>query len=139
MISLRYSYEDCRATADWILAQTSLRPLVGIVCGSGLGGLAEMLKDQVVFNYRDIPNFPQSTGTPVCLCPSVSFCMSQPLCDYMHVCLNPFLSIVSLCGEVHMEMEYIVKYTEINIIYAAPHYNVLPHIHMYYSNAFYYF
>ncbi|KAM9718387.1 purine nucleoside phosphorylase 5a [Menidia menidia] len=56
-----YSYEDCKATADWLLAQTDVRPLVGIVCGSGLGGLADMLKDQVAFNYRDIPNFPQST------------------------------------------------------------------------------
>lgn len=58
----RYSYEECRATADWLLAQMNVRPLVGIVCGSGLGGLAEMLKDQVAFNYKDIPNFPQSTG-----------------------------------------------------------------------------
>lgn len=55
-------YEDCKATADWLLTQTDIRPLVGIVCGSGLGGLADMLKDQVVFNYKDIPNFPQSTG-----------------------------------------------------------------------------
>lgn len=61
-VVFRYSYEDCRATADWLLAQTAVRPVVGIVCGSGLGGLADMLKDQVVFNYRDIPNFPQSTG-----------------------------------------------------------------------------
>lgn len=58
----RYSYEDCKATADWLLAQIDIRPLVGIVCGSGLGGLADMLKDQVAFNYKDIPNFPQSTG-----------------------------------------------------------------------------
>lgn len=57
-----YGYEDCKATADWLLTQTDIRPLVGIVCGSGLGGLADMLKDQVVFNYKDIPNFPQSTG-----------------------------------------------------------------------------
>ncbi|XP_077401043.1 purine nucleoside phosphorylase 5a [Vanacampus margaritifer] len=56
-----YTYEDCKATADWLLAQTDVRPSVGIVCGSGLGGLVEMLKDQVAFNYRDIPNFPQST------------------------------------------------------------------------------
>ncbi|KAG7266753.1 hypothetical protein CRUP_028731 [Coryphaenoides rupestris] len=56
-----YSYEDCKATADWLMTQTDLRPLVGIVCGSGLGGLADMLKDQVGFNYKDIPNFPQST------------------------------------------------------------------------------
>ncbi|KAM9406426.1 purine nucleoside phosphorylase-like [Salvelinus alpinus] len=59
--STGYSYEDCKATADWLLAQTSVRPVVGIVCGSGMGGLADMLKDQVAFNYKDIPNFPQST------------------------------------------------------------------------------
>lgn len=57
-----YGFDDCKATADWLLAQTDIRPVVGIVCGSGLGGLADMLKDQVVFNYKDIPNFPQSTG-----------------------------------------------------------------------------
>lgn len=61
-MSSSYSYEDCKATADWLMAQTDVRPLVGIVCGSGLGGLADMLKDQVIFNYKDIPNFPQSTG-----------------------------------------------------------------------------
>lgn len=56
-----FSYEDCKATADWLLAQTDIRPTVGIVCGSGLGGLADLLKDQLAFNYKDIPNFPQST------------------------------------------------------------------------------
>lgn len=61
-MSSSYSYEDCKATADWLLAQTDIRPAVGIVCGSGLGGLADMLKDPVAFNYKDIPNFPQSTG-----------------------------------------------------------------------------
>ncbi|KAL4657240.1 purine nucleoside phosphorylase-like, partial [Arapaima gigas] len=57
----RCGYEECESTAEWLLAQKVVRPLVGIVCGSGLGGLAEMLQDQVVFNYQDIPNFPQST------------------------------------------------------------------------------
>ncbi|XP_068611842.1 purine nucleoside phosphorylase 5a isoform X1 [Brachionichthys hirsutus] len=56
-----YTYEECKATADWLLVQTGVRPKVGIVCGSGLGGLADILKDQVVFNYEDIPDFPQST------------------------------------------------------------------------------
>ncbi|XP_073330860.1 purine nucleoside phosphorylase 5a isoform X2 [Pagrus major] len=56
-----FSYEDCKATADWLMAQTDIRPIVGIVCGSGLGGLADILKDQVAFNYKDVPNFPQST------------------------------------------------------------------------------
>ncbi|XP_026061188.1 purine nucleoside phosphorylase 5b [Carassius auratus] len=55
------SYEECKATADWLLAQAPVRPLLGIVCGSGLGGLAEMLKDPLVIKYSDIPSFPQST------------------------------------------------------------------------------
>lgn len=62
ILPFRYGYESCKATADWLLAQTSVHPLVGIVCGSGLGGLADMLKDQKVVQYSDIPNFPQSTG-----------------------------------------------------------------------------
>ncbi|KPP56752.1 hypothetical protein Z043_125598, partial [Scleropages formosus] len=56
-----YGYEECKSTAEWLLAQKAARPQVGIVCGSGLGGLGEMLKDQVVFKYEDIPSFPQST------------------------------------------------------------------------------
>lgn len=56
-----YTYDECRATADWLLSRLSMRPLVGIVCGSGLGRLADSLKDQTVFKYSDIPNFPKST------------------------------------------------------------------------------
>lgn len=59
---LRYTYEDCKRTADWLLAHTKLRPRVAIICGSGLGGLADLLKDQVAFEYGKIPNFPESTG-----------------------------------------------------------------------------
>ncbi|RXM95938.1 Purine nucleoside phosphorylase [Acipenser ruthenus] len=56
-----YTYEEYKVTADWLLANTEHRPLIAIICGSGLGGLAEILKDQKVFSYSDIPNFPQST------------------------------------------------------------------------------
>ncbi|GAA6087421.1 purine nucleoside phosphorylase-like [Tachysurus ichikawai] len=59
--STDYGYEACKETADWLLEQAPVRPLVGIVCGSGLGGLADMLKDQKVFSYSNIPNFPKST------------------------------------------------------------------------------
>uniref|UniRef100_A0AAQ4RDY3 Purine nucleoside phosphorylase n=1 Tax=Gasterosteus aculeatus aculeatus TaxID=481459 RepID=A0AAQ4RDY3_GASAC len=52
---------DCRKTADWLLSKTRARPTVRIVCGSGLGGLAEALEAKEVFKYSDIPNFPQST------------------------------------------------------------------------------
>lgn len=56
------NYEQCRDAADWLLSRTKVRPTVAIVCGSGLGGLAEILKDPETFSYTDIPNFPQSTG-----------------------------------------------------------------------------
>ena len=35
---------------------------MGIICGSGLGGLADMVLDADTFDYKDIPNFPVSTG-----------------------------------------------------------------------------
>ncbi|XP_048373939.1 purine nucleoside phosphorylase [Sphaerodactylus townsendi] len=57
----RYTYEDGKKTADWLLANTKHRPKVAIICGSGLGGLADLLKDQVVFEYTKIPQFPHST------------------------------------------------------------------------------
>lgn len=36
-------------------------PRIGIVLGTGLGGLAEALTDVVTINYEDLPGFPQST------------------------------------------------------------------------------
>ncbi|XP_056384262.1 purine nucleoside phosphorylase isoform X1 [Hyla sarda] len=56
-----YTYEEYKHSAEWLLSKTEHRPTVAIVCGSGLGGLGELLKDQVAFNYSDIPNFPHST------------------------------------------------------------------------------
>ena len=37
-------------------------PLVGIVLGSGLGGLVEDIEDQIVIPYKEIPGFPVSTA-----------------------------------------------------------------------------
>ncbi|XP_077154237.1 purine nucleoside phosphorylase isoform X2 [Ranitomeya variabilis] len=59
--SSRYTYEEYKQTADWLMSKTEHRPAVAIVLGSGLGGLGELLKDQMAFNYGDIPNFPHST------------------------------------------------------------------------------
>ncbi|CAL8278929.1 unnamed protein product [Lota lota] len=55
------SYEEYKITSDWLQAHTKVRPVVAIVCGSGLGGLAKMIEDPVILKYKDIPNFPQST------------------------------------------------------------------------------
>ncbi|XP_068097794.1 purine nucleoside phosphorylase isoform X1 [Hyperolius riggenbachi] len=60
-VRIGYTYEEYQQTADWLLTNTEHRPTVAIVCGSGLGALAETLKDQVVFPYSEIPNFPHST------------------------------------------------------------------------------
>ncbi|XP_052382990.1 purine nucleoside phosphorylase 4a isoform X1 [Oncorhynchus keta] len=55
------SYDDYQKTASWLLSQTRHRPKVAIICGSGLGMLADALKCQDSFPYSDIPGFPQST------------------------------------------------------------------------------
>ncbi len=46
----------------YIEKQTKGMPIeVGLVLGSGLGDMAQEIKDPVIINYRDIPNFPVST------------------------------------------------------------------------------
>uniref|UniRef100_A0A8C1MKS3 purine-nucleoside phosphorylase n=1 Tax=Cyprinus carpio TaxID=7962 RepID=A0A8C1MKS3_CYPCA len=62
------SGQDYQRTADWLLSQTRHRPKVAIICGSGLGMLADALKCQDSFKYSDIPGFPQSTGKTHPLC-----------------------------------------------------------------------
>ncbi|KAJ8339696.1 hypothetical protein SKAU_G00343290 [Synaphobranchus kaupii] len=56
-----YTYEEYKETADWLLDHTTKRPKVAIICGSGLGGLAELLENKTVIPYERIPRFPQST------------------------------------------------------------------------------
>ncbi|KAL7878824.1 hypothetical protein AOLI_G00097980 [Acnodon oligacanthus] len=56
-----YTYEKYKETADWLLSHTHIRPKVAIICGTGLGGLGDLLDTKTVFPYKDIPNFPRST------------------------------------------------------------------------------
>ena len=63
----KMTYEDIKSVADYLCRQTKIRPKVGrsIVCGSGLGGLADDLdkdREKDVFPYKDIPKFPETTG-----------------------------------------------------------------------------
>ena len=49
--------------ADYVKSRIGdLQPVVGIVLGSGLGKLAETVKDPVVIPYKNIPGFPVSTA-----------------------------------------------------------------------------
>ena len=45
----------------WLQTRTKHRPVVGVVCGSGLGGFSSILSDTQSFAYSDIPNFPRAT------------------------------------------------------------------------------
>lgn len=40
-------------------------PLVGIVCGSGLGGMVDCIRDLVLVPYSTVPGFADSTGEQV--------------------------------------------------------------------------
>lgn len=46
---------------DYIKSQTSVEPTVGIILGTGLGGLVNEINIIDEINYKDIPNFPLST------------------------------------------------------------------------------
>ncbi|EDV25436.1 Purine nucleoside phosphorylase [Trichoplax sp. H2] len=56
-----YSYEDIEAISKFLLERCRHRPKIGIICGSGLGGLADTLQEQEAFPYESIPKFPVST------------------------------------------------------------------------------
>jgi purine-nucleoside phosphorylase len=48
--------------AQYVLKQTALRPHIGLVLGSGLGGFADSLGEAVRIPYAEIPAFPRSTA-----------------------------------------------------------------------------
>src|SRR5580704_5553167 len=48
--------------AKFILQRTPLRPQIGLVLGSGLGGFADSLTEAARISYSDIPAFPRSTA-----------------------------------------------------------------------------
>jgi len=50
------------AAAKFVLQRTSLRPRIGLVLGSGLGGFADSLRDAVRIPFAEIPAFPRSTA-----------------------------------------------------------------------------
>lgn len=46
---------------SYIVSKTKVKPELGLILGSGLGVLAELIEEAVVLNYSDIPHFPVST------------------------------------------------------------------------------
>ena len=56
-----YTRADFEHAAAVVLSQTSSRPTIGLVLGSGLGALVDALADRVVIPYESIPGWPAST------------------------------------------------------------------------------
>lgn len=55
--------EEIVQAAEYVMSKLAgLKPEVGIVLGSGLGKLADMIENPVVIPYSTIPNFPVSTA-----------------------------------------------------------------------------
>lgn len=50
-----------KESAAYIQSKTSVKPTVGIILGTGLGGLVKEIEIVDVIEYKDIPNFPVST------------------------------------------------------------------------------
>ncbi len=53
--------ERIKSTVSYIKDKTKFQPEVGIILGTGLGGLVEDIKIEHSLNYDEIPDFPVST------------------------------------------------------------------------------
>ncbi len=53
-------YEKVKESAQFIQGRTSLRPTTGIILGSGLGSLVDIMEERAVIPYTEIPNFPRA-------------------------------------------------------------------------------
>src|SRR5438477_7106036 len=50
-----------RETVEFIRSKTNFAPEVGIILGTGLGGLTKEIEEEYSLDYNGIPNFPVST------------------------------------------------------------------------------
>ncbi len=53
--------EQIKETANFLAEKINTKPEVGIILGTGLGGLVDEIKINHSISYEDIPNFPVST------------------------------------------------------------------------------
>ena len=53
-------YENIIESSDFIRGKITETPKIGVVLGSGLGALVDVMEDKEVIPYSEIPHFPQS-------------------------------------------------------------------------------
>jgi len=57
-----FSRASLQPIADYIQSHITSSPDIGIICGSGLGELANLVENPVILPYSSIPGFPVSTA-----------------------------------------------------------------------------
>lgn len=60
-MSNNYSYDFFKTSADYVLSRTGHQVDLALILGSSLGSLAEEIKNSIVIDYADIPNFMETT------------------------------------------------------------------------------
>lgn len=58
---MEYTYECFKESVDYILERIDFKPEIALILGSSLGTLSEEIKNPVVIDYKDIPNFLRTT------------------------------------------------------------------------------
>src|SRR4051812_42159804 len=58
---MKYFADAAKTAANAIRSRTERQPTIGIILGSGLGGLANKIGDAVRIPFGDIPGFPEPT------------------------------------------------------------------------------
>src|SRR5436853_1018738 len=53
--------EQVDEAVAYIRKHTKIRPEIGIILGTGLGGLVKEIRKEIVLDYEEIPHFPLST------------------------------------------------------------------------------
>jgi purine-nucleoside phosphorylase len=62
LMTMIEQFTRAESAAQYVLKQATLRPRIGLVLGSGLGGFAESLGEAFRIPYAEIPGFPRSTA-----------------------------------------------------------------------------
>src|SRR5437879_955439 len=53
--------DQIKDAVSFIRRHTKMRPQIGIILGTGLGGLVKEIRKEIVLDYDEIPHFPVST------------------------------------------------------------------------------
>ncbi len=88
-------FEKASEAAGRIRQAWSVRPRVGIILGTGLGGVAEQIENQVTIPYDQIPHFPK---------PTVEFHRGQLVCGQLRG-----VPVAAMEGRFHYYEGYSMK------------------------------